>query len=93
MSAHNDVRWARLRKELRPRLVARLPHPCPRCGGPMTKGMRLDLGHISRNPVLFYDASNVRLEHMRCNRQDGQRITTALRVMRGKRKEERMPRW
>jgi hypothetical protein len=59
----------------------------------MVKGMRLDLGHISRNPALFYVHANIRLEHMRCNRRDGQRITTALRMMRTPKKDERMPAW
>lgn len=93
MSAHNDKRWMKLRKELRPRLIAQLPHPCPRCGGPMMRGMRLDLGHISRAPHLFYDPANIRLEHMSCNRRDGQRITTALRTMRSPKKKGRMPAW
>jgi hypothetical protein len=59
----------------------------------MAKGMRLDLGHISRHPDLFYVHSNVRLEHMSCNRKDGQRITTALRMIRTPSKDERMPKW
>ena len=41
--------------------------------------MRLDLGHISRDATVTYDPSNLRLEHMACNRRDGQRITTAKR--------------
>jgi hypothetical protein len=55
--------------------------------------MRLDLGHISRNPALFYEYSNVRLEHMTCNRKDGQRITTALRMIRKPSKREGLPGW
>jgi hypothetical protein len=59
----------------------------------MTAGMRLDLGHISRRPDLFYEYSNVRLEHMTCNRKDGQRITTALRMIRKPSKREGLPGW
>jgi hypothetical protein len=91
---HHDKRWVKLRKEVKPRLMARLPHPCPRCGGMMSKEQRLDLGHISRHGSLVYEASNVRLEHMSCNRRDGQRVTTALRTIRTpSKRDERMPKW
>jgi hypothetical protein len=60
----------------------------------MERGQRLDLGHISRHPALTYEPSNVRLEHMHCNRKDGQRITTALRMVAKPAKlGERMPKW
>jgi hypothetical protein len=60
----------------------------------MMQGMRLDLGHISRSPALFYEPSNIRLEHMSCNRKDGQRITTALRTMRTpSKRNSSMPEW
>jgi len=88
---HLDKRWQALLKDLKPRLLARLPHACPRCGQPMMRGMKLDLGHISRHPSATYDPHNLRLEHARCNRQDGQRIATALRM--GKQTRERMPKW
>jgi hypothetical protein len=88
---HLDPRWQRVRKQVKPRLLAQLPHPCPRCGRIMEKGMRLDLGHIQRRPEADYDPSNLRLEHMSCNRRDGQRITTAKRL--SKTTTERLPKW
>jgi hypothetical protein len=94
MSGHNTSRWVLLRRELKPRLMARLPHPCPRCGQVMEKGMKLDLGHISRDPASFYDPNLLRLEHQACNRRHGQSITTALRTTRkpSKRSQE-LPGW
>jgi hypothetical protein len=94
MGKHQESKWVLLRKRMRPRLTALLPMPCPRCGQVMERGMLLDLGHISRAPELTYEPSNVRLEHRHCNRRDGQRVTTAKRMMRkpvdiGK----RMPNW
>ena len=87
---HHDKRWARLRKSLRPSLIAQLPALCPRCGKVMTKDQRLDLGHISRDPQLAYTPYNVRLEHTSCNRRDGQRITSN---MRRKPRDTELPRW
>jgi hypothetical protein len=88
---HQTKQWVKVRALVKPRLMAQLPQPCPRCGQVMNVSMRLDLGHISRDPAVNYDPSNLRLEHMHCNRKDGQRITTA------KRKKPkiglRMPRW
>jgi hypothetical protein len=57
----------------------------------MAKGMKLDLGHVSRMPALWYEPSNLRLEHRACNRRDGQRITVAKREKR--KIGERMPSW
>jgi hypothetical protein len=57
----------------------------------MAKGMKLDLGHISRHPDVAYHPENLRLEHRACNRRDGQRITVAKREK--KRIGERMPSW
>jgi hypothetical protein len=88
---HLTPDWQRVRKQVKPRLLAQLPAPCPRCGGVMQRGMRLDLGHISLNPAAVYDPSNLRLEHMTCNRRDGQRITTAKRL--SKTTTERLPKW
>ena len=92
MSAkHRTSAWVQVRALVRPRLEASLPHPCPRCGQLMAKGMRLDLGHISRAPALAYEPGNLRLEHRACNRADGARITVAKRAKR--RIGERMPSW
>ena len=91
MKKHQDPRWQKLLREHKPVLLARLPHPCPRCGQPMSKGMRLDLGHISRHPSLTFERGNLRLEHASCNRRDGQRVATASRLSRKAR--ERMPTW
>jgi hypothetical protein len=57
----------------------------------MERGMRLDVGHISRAPEAEYMPENLRLEHRSCNRRDGQRITVAKRAKR--RIGERMPGW
>lgn len=93
MSAkHQDPRWVKVRAAVKPRLIAALPAPCPRCGGVMVKGMRLDLGHASLIPALAFEPGNLRLEHRSCNRRDGQRMTTARKLSRSKR-DERMPRW
>ena len=89
---HQDPRWQAVRKRVKPRLIAALPHPCPRCGQIMEKGQRLDLGHIVRRPEADYDPSNLRLEHASCNRRDGQRITTALRYGHTT-TSERLPGW
>lgn len=92
MSAkHQGREWNQLRARVKPRLLAMLPAPCPRCGGIMERGMKLDLGHIMRGPAVDYQANNLRLEHRACNRRDGQRITTAMRLSKANR--ERMPRW
>lgn len=88
---HQGTAWTRLRAKVKPRLIAALPAPCPRCGGLMTKDMPLDLGHIMRGPAVDYDPANLRLEHRSCNRRDGQRIATAGRLSRKNR--ERMPKW
>ena len=92
-SKHQDKRYQRLAKELRPKLEALLPMPCPRCGRPMVKGMKLDLGHRTRDPQATYERSNLRLEHRRCNRQDGQKITTAMRVAKGRKGRPERPAW
>jgi 5-methylcytosine-specific restriction endonuclease McrA len=76
---HLTPEWQRVRNRVKPQLMALLPSACPRCGGVMQRGMKLDVGHISRSPALAYEPANLRLEHMSCNRRDGQRITTALR--------------
>lgn len=92
MSAkHQTTQWQELRRRVKPRLMARLPHPCPRCGQVMDSSMKLDLGHIMRGPQVDYSEQNVRLEHRRCNRRDGQRITTGKKL--SKRNAERMPTW
>lgn len=90
---HQDKRWQALRKRVLPVLKARLPQPCPRCGQIMTVDMRLDLGHMSRHPDLVYNEQNVRLEHMVCNRRDGQRITTGMMKERRKAKDQELPSW
>lgn len=90
---HGDKRWQALRKRVLPRLRAMLPMPCPRCGTIMTADMRLDLGHLSRHPELAYSDQNVRLEHMSCNRRDGQRITQGMMKARRASKKEQMPSW
>jgi hypothetical protein len=81
----------KLRAQVKPRLMAQLPQPCPRCGQVMSASMRLDLGHISRDPAAAFEPGNVRLEHMACNRKDGQRITAAKRAR--PKIGARMPRW
>lgn len=88
---HQDTRYVKLRLKVKPRLMAQLPMPCPRCGKPMEKGQALDLGHISRAPEAAYMAENMRLEHRSCNRRDGQRITTGKRFK--PKVGERMPGW
>lgn len=88
---HLTSQWQRLRKQVKPRLVSALPHPCPRCGQIMAKGMPLDLGHISLEPALRYAPHNLRLEHRSCNRRHGQRITSAIRTKRTQDKE--LPKW
>ena len=88
---HQDVRWVRLRAKVKPRLIALLPAPCPRCGNIMEKGQDLDLGHITRQPAAAYDEGNLRLEHRACNRRDGQRIPVAKRATPNLGK--RMPSW
>ena len=88
---HQTKEWVKVRAKVKPRLMAQLPAPCPRCGQVMSASMRLDLGHISRDATVTYDPSNLRLEHMHCNRRDGQRITTAKR--RKPNIGARMPRW
>ena len=72
-----------LRNTLKPRLMAQLPQPCPRCGQVMSPSMKLDLGHISRHPSATFEPTNLRLEHRACNRKDGQRITAAKRRSHG----------
>jgi hypothetical protein len=60
----------------------------------MEKGMRLDLGHIVRRPEADYDPTNLRLEHASCNRRDGQRIATAIKMSRMPGiTTERLPGW
>lgn len=94
---HLDKRWQRVRNQVRPQLMAQLPRMCPRygadpkCVGMMLAGMRLDVGHASRHPALWYEPSNLRLEHMACNRRDGQRITTSKQL--GKSTTDRLPKW
>jgi hypothetical protein len=87
---HRRPEWWKMQRSLKPKLMAQLPAPCPRCGGVMMKGMKLDLGHRSRTPGAEYDHANVRLEHRSCNRKDGQRITMGIRQAR---KKGRMPGW
>ena len=81
----------KVRAAVKPRLIAALPAPCARCGQVMTKEMKLDLGHITRDPKAHYLPSNLRLEHRACNRRDGQRITVAKRST--PKMGERMPSW
>lgn len=57
----------------------------------MMRGMKLDLGHASLSPALTFEPGNLRLEHRKCNRQDGQRIATGKRAT--KTRGKRMPSW
>lgn len=86
---HQDTRWVKVRATVKPRLMAALPHPCPRCGHVMERGQALDLGHRLLDPTLAFEPANLRLEHRACNRRDGQRITSAKR----RKPEKGMPRW
>jgi hypothetical protein len=89
---HRTAEWQHLVRTMKPRLLTALPAPCPRCGQAMTRQHHLDVGHISLDPALRFNPANVRLEHRRCNRQHGQRITTAMRTVRNQ-KKERLPKW
>lgn len=64
-----------------------LPHAygksCPRCGMPMLRGERLDLGHstdVALNPTAVGD----RIEHEACNRRAGAQLRNALAKYRVK---------
>lgn len=85
------LRWSRI---VRKRLIASLPQPCPRCGQMIEPGDKVDLDHlipVSERPDLLLDASVVRLAHSRCNRRDGQRIST--RNARRHKEQSRLPGW
>jgi 5-methylcytosine-specific restriction endonuclease McrA len=88
---HQDSRYVLVRKKVKPRLLKQLPLPCPRCGRIMERGMRLDLGHISRAPALAFEPTNLRLEHMACNRRAGQAVSAKRRTPKDV--GERLPGW
>lgn len=90
---HRTSEWQLLVRTMKPRLLAALPAPCMRCGQPMTRGQKLDVGHINLDPQLRFSPHNVRLEHRTCNRRHGQQITTALRNARSKTRKRDLPSW
>jgi hypothetical protein len=81
-------------KAMRKRLLARLRDgdPCPRCGRPMYRALAhlLDVGHVVDRAAGGTLADGARLEHRRCNRQAGQRLTT--RILTARRRATAPPR-
>ena len=70
---------------LRQRMAQMLPVPCPVCGHMITDTTPWDIGHIvprDVDPDLAWEPANWRLEHSRCNRRAGQRITARKRTRR-----------
>lgn len=59
--------------------------PCPRCGRPMLRGQRLQLGH-STDLAIDPQAVGDRIEHGDCNERAGQLLATKLRKFRPSRK-------
>lgn len=90
---HQGGEYVRVRARVRPALIARLPHPCPRCGQMMDKSMHLDVGHIDLHPGRVADPTNLRLEHRSCNRRHGQSLTSAIRRSKGKNMKKELPGW
>ncbi len=56
--------------------------PCRRCGLPMLKGQRLDLGHPEDRPRMTdpHNLTGAAIEHRSCNRRAGQRLATRVRT-------------
>jgi HNH endonuclease. len=91
---HRSRQYLSFAAKQRRRLIAQLPSPCPRCGGPIYSGDLVDLDHliaVAEDPSMLLNPGNVRLAHRACNRRAGQALTAQRR--RGRNDEKRLPKW
>lgn len=69
--------------------------PCRRCGQPMLKGQRLDLGHPEDRPRMAdpHNLTGAAIEHRSCNRRAGQRLATRVRTAQSHRSNRNRREW